>query len=41
MAARDYSKHQQGIIKRYYDNRESIDGEKLSEAGDESLPVRR
>lgn len=31
MAARDYSKHQQGIIKRYYDNRESIDGEKLSE----------
>ena len=31
MAARYYSKHQQGIIKRYYDNRESIDGEKLSE----------
>jgi hypothetical protein len=31
MAAKDYSRHQQGIIKRYYDNRESIDGEKLSE----------
>lgn len=31
MADRHYSKHQQGIIKRYYENRESIDGEKLSE----------
>lgn len=31
MATRDYTKHQQGIIKRYYENRESIDGEKLSE----------
>jgi len=31
MADRNYSKHQQGIIKRYYENRESIDGEKLSE----------
>ena len=31
MAAKDFSRHQQGIIKRYYDNRESIDGEKLSE----------
>ena len=31
MAKGDYSKYQQGVIKRYYDNRESIDGEKLSE----------
>lgn len=29
--ARDYSRHQQKIIKRYYDNREQIDEQKLSE----------
>lgn len=27
----DYSKFQQGVIKRYYDNREQIDGDRLSE----------
>ena len=28
---RDYSPHQQKIIKRYYDNREAIDTQRLSE----------
>lgn len=32
---RDYSAHQQKIIKRYYDNREQIDQQKLSELGTE------
>lgn len=31
MASRDYSPHQQKIIKRYYDNREQIDGQRLAE----------
>ena len=31
MAERDYTKHQQKIIKRYYDNREQIDSQRLSE----------
>lgn len=31
MAARDYTNHQQKIIKRYYDNREQIDSQRLSE----------
>ncbi len=31
MAKRDYSKFQQGVIRRYYDNREQIDEGKLSE----------
>ena len=31
MAGRDYSPHQQKIIKRYYDNREQIDGQRLAE----------
>ncbi|QDU80330.1 hypothetical protein Pla110_20570 [Polystyrenella longa] len=29
--SRDYSEHQKKIIGRYYDNRESIDSQKLSE----------
>jgi hypothetical protein len=29
--AREYSNHQQKIIKRYYDNRDQIDEQKLSE----------
>ena len=28
---REYSKHQQKIIKNYYDNREQIDAQRLSE----------
>ncbi|MBA3313676.1 MAG: hypothetical protein H0T47_10370 [Planctomycetaceae bacterium] len=32
---RDYSAHQQKIIKRYYDNREQIDQQKLSELATE------
>ncbi|MGC1276549.1 MAG: hypothetical protein WBC44_22845 [Planctomycetaceae bacterium] len=28
---RDYSAHQQKIIKRYYDNREQIDAQRLAE----------
>lgn len=31
MASRDYSPHQQKIIKRYYDNREQIDQQRLAE----------
>jgi len=31
MADRDYSPHQQKVIKRYYDNREAIDEQKLAE----------
>lgn len=31
MAEREYSRHQQKIIKRYYDNREEIDSQRLSE----------
>jgi len=31
MANRDYSPHQQKIIKRYYDNREQIDEQRLAE----------
>jgi hypothetical protein len=31
MANRDYSPHQQKIIKRYYDNREQIDQQRLAE----------
>jgi hypothetical protein len=31
MAKRDYSKFQQGVIRRYYENREQIDEGKLSE----------
>lgn len=31
MADRDYSPHQQKVIKRYYDNREAIDQQKLAE----------
>ena len=31
MAQRDYSAHQQKIIKRYYDNRDAIDDQKLAE----------
>jgi hypothetical protein len=31
MADRNYSKHQQKVIKAYYDNREDIDAGKLSE----------
>ncbi|MCG6156234.1 hypothetical protein [Rubinisphaera margarita] len=31
MAERDYSRYQQNIIKRYYDNRDQIDEQKLSE----------
>jgi hypothetical protein len=31
MAQRDYSPHQQKVIKRYYDNREQIDSQRLSE----------
>ena len=31
MADRDYSKYQQKVIKRFYDNREQIDDQKLSE----------
>ena len=27
----DHSKYQQGVIKRYYDNRDSIDEDKLAE----------
>lgn len=31
MPMEDYSSHQQKIIKRYYDNRDEIDGQKLQE----------
>tara|TARA_B100000029_G_scaffold402289_1_gene401743 strand:+ start:316 stop:630 length:315 start_codon:yes stop_codon:yes gene_type:complete len=31
MAKREYSKYQQGVIRRYYENREQIDESKLSE----------
>ena len=31
MAKQDYSRYQQGIIKRYYENREQIDEQRLSE----------
>lgn len=31
MADREYSKYQQKVIKRYYDNREQIDEQRLSE----------
>lgn len=31
MADRDYSSYQQKVIKRYYDNREAIDEQKLAE----------
>ena len=31
MAARDYSRYQQKVIKRFYDNREQIDDQQLSE----------
>ena len=31
MAKRDYSNFQQGVIRRYYENREQIDEGKLSE----------
>lgn len=31
MAKRDYSPHQQKIIKRYYENREQIDEQRLAE----------
>ena len=31
MAKREYSKFQQGLIRRYYENREQIDEGKLSE----------
>ena len=31
MANRDFSPHQQKIIKRYYDNREQIDEQRLAE----------
>lgn len=33
--SREYSAHQQKIIKRYYDNRDQIDRQKLSELGTE------
>ncbi len=31
MAGQDYSRYQQKVIKRFYDNREQIDDQKLSE----------
>lgn len=31
MADKEYSRYQQNIIKRYYDNREQIDAQRLSE----------
>lgn len=31
MAKREYSNYQQKVIKRYYDNREAIDDQRLSE----------
>lgn len=31
MANRDFSPHQQKVIKRYYDNRDQIDDQRLSE----------
>ncbi|MEP3478692.1 MAG: hypothetical protein ABJZ55_05550 [Fuerstiella sp.] len=31
MASRDYSPHQQKVIKRYYDNRDAIDDQRLAE----------
>ena len=31
MAQRDYSPHQQKVIRRYYENRDAIDDQKLSE----------
>ena len=31
MADREYSKYQQKVIKNYYDNREQIDSQRLSE----------
>lgn len=31
MAQRDYSPHQQKVIKRYYDNRDAIDDQRLAE----------
>lgn len=33
--SRDFSEHQKKIIKRYYDNREQIDSQRLSELGTE------
>lgn len=33
--SREYSAHQQKIIKRYYDNREQIDAQRLAELGTE------
>lgn len=35
MADRQYSSYQQKIIKRYYDNREQIDAQRLAELGTE------
>ncbi len=35
MADRNYSAHQQKIIKRYYDSREQIDSQRLAELGTE------
>lgn len=35
LMSRDYSAHQQKIIKRYYDNREQIDAQRLAELGTE------
>lgn len=31
MADRDYSKYQKKVIQRYYDNRDGLDGQRLSE----------
>lgn len=31
MADREYSRYQQKVIQRYYDNRESVDNQRLSE----------
>ncbi|MHC4878217.1 MAG: hypothetical protein ACYTGL_17330 [Planctomycetota bacterium] len=31
MAKQEYSRYQQGVIKRYYENREQIDEQRLSE----------
>ena len=31
MVEKNYSKFQQGVIKRYYDNREQIDAQRLAE----------
>ncbi len=35
MADREYSSYQRKVIKRYYDNREQIDAQRLSELGTE------